>query len=236
MGSALVLNATYEPLAVVPSRRGRDSGPGREGGHPRSQRPGAALRADHVAASLRHPAAVLRAGAVSPQRRAQPARRVRRDGHSCQYCGNRAETLDHVVPRSRGGCTRGTTWWPRAAGATCGKADRLLTRPGSPCASPSGAPRQLSWVLVAVGRCRRPGSRTGCASRRDGRRSVSSAGGPSRARVDLHRGRTARCRSPIMAAHGTEDRRDVVLVRVMLDDGSEGWGECSALSHPTYTE
>jgi O-succinylbenzoate synthase len=38
------------------------------------------------------------------------------------------------------------------------------------------------------------------------------------------------------AGHGTEERRDVVVVRATLADGSEGWGECSTLSHPTYTE
>lgn len=34
---------------------------------------------------------------------------LRRDGHTCQYCGRRGErlTVDHVVPRSRGG---ETTW------------------------------------------------------------------------------------------------------------------------------
>lgn len=37
------------------------------------------------------------------------------------------------------------------------------------------------------------------------------------------------------AGHGTEERRDVVLVRVTLADGAVGWGECSTLSHPTYT-
>lgn len=26
-----------------------------------------------------------------------------RDKHTCQYCGERAESIDHVVPRSRGG-------------------------------------------------------------------------------------------------------------------------------------
>jgi O-succinylbenzoate synthase len=40
---------------------------------------------------------------------------------------------------------------------------------------------------------------------------------------------------PLHAAHGVEDIRDVVLVRVRLIDGTEGWGECSALSRPTYT-
>ncbi|PRZ41212.1 HNH endonuclease [Antricoccus suffuscus] len=28
---------------------------------------------------------------------------LRRDGHRCAYCGRQANTIDHVVPRSRGG-------------------------------------------------------------------------------------------------------------------------------------
>ncbi len=49
-----------------------------------------------------------------------------------------------------------------------------------------------------------------------------------------------RVRIPLLvehrAAHGSEPVRDVVLVRVELADGATGWGECSALAHPTYTE
>jgi len=37
------------------------------------------------------------------------------------------------------------------------------------------------------------------------------------------------------AGHGELGVRDLVLVRVTLDDGSVGWGECSALTHPTYS-
>ena len=40
---------------------------------------------------------------------------------------------------------------------------------------------------------------------------------------------------PHHAAHGRETVRDLVLVRVVLADGTEGWGECSALARPTYT-
>ena len=28
---------------------------------------------------------------------------LRRDGHRCAYCGKSADTIDHVIPRSRGG-------------------------------------------------------------------------------------------------------------------------------------
>lgn len=40
--------------------------------------------------------------------------------------------------------------------------------------------------------------------------------------------------TPHRAAHGTEQDRQVVLVRVVLADGTAGWGECPTLTHPTY--
>ncbi|MBK5223140.1 MAG: o-succinylbenzoate synthase [Acidimicrobiia bacterium] len=40
---------------------------------------------------------------------------------------------------------------------------------------------------------------------------------------------------PIVAAHGTESVRRVVVVRATADDGIDGWGECDALARPTYT-
>ena len=42
-------------------------------------------------------------------------------------------------------------------------------------------------------------------------------------------------RRPLRSGHGTETRREVVLVRTVGRDGVEGWGECSALEAPTYT-
>ncbi|HWH34894.1 MAG TPA: o-succinylbenzoate synthase [Acidimicrobiales bacterium] len=40
---------------------------------------------------------------------------------------------------------------------------------------------------------------------------------------------------PFTSAHGTETAKEVVLVRALGPDGSEGWGECAALGAPTYT-
>lgn len=42
-------------------------------------------------------------------------------------------------------------------------------------------------------------------------------------------------RHPHRAAHGEEAVRDLIVVGAAFDDGTVGWGECSALARPTYT-
>lgn len=39
---------------------------------------------------------------------------------------------------------------------------------------------------------------------------------------------------PFVTAHGTRRRRDIVLVRALVDGGPDGWGECVAEPEPTY--
>ena len=41
---------------------------------------------------------------------------------------------------------------------------------------------------------------------------------------------------PFVASHGVEHDREVVLVEAAGADGVSGWGECVALSQPTYTD
>ena len=99
----LVLNAGYEPLAVVSFRRalvlvlaGK----------------AAVLAADehpvHAGATtLERPSVILLTRYVRvPFGRSVPVSRrgvLRRDRHLCAYCGTTAGTVDHVLPRSRGG-------------------------------------------------------------------------------------------------------------------------------------
>ena len=48
----------------------------------------------------------LRYQVAAPYRRRAPLHRkavFARDAHQCQYCGGRAECIDHVYPRSKGG-------------------------------------------------------------------------------------------------------------------------------------
>ncbi len=99
----LVLNAGYEPLSVVSFRRavvlvlsGKATVLAETGQPLRSAElelgtPSVILLVRYVRAPRRRVAAVSRRGVLS------------RDGHRCAYCGSLASTIDHIVPRSRGG-------------------------------------------------------------------------------------------------------------------------------------
>jgi len=151
MGRSLVLNATYEPLSVVSDRRAvvlvlsdkadvlHESGD--------------AMHSEHLSVPV--PSVVrLRSFVRVPfQRRAAISRRgvFLRDDGTCQYCGNRAESIDHVIPRSRGG----EHVWENVVAAcrpcNVAKRDRMLEDSGMKLRRAPRAPRRLSWLLVAVG-------------------------------------------------------------------------------------
>jgi 5-methylcytosine-specific restriction endonuclease McrA len=100
---SLVLNATLQPLAVVPSRRAVVLVLKRKADIIHSN--GVVFRSERV--EIPAPSVVkLRYFVHVPYRaRAALTRRAvfARDGWVCQYCGNTAENVDHVLPKSRGG-------------------------------------------------------------------------------------------------------------------------------------
>jgi 5-methylcytosine-specific restriction endonuclease McrA len=105
MGKVLVLNASYEPLNITSWRRAVVL-----------LIKGKAEQVEHngkiVYAELPLPTVIrLRHYVRVPYKEIPLTRRniLHRDGHSCQYCGYAGDdlTLDHVVPRSRGG---GDSW------------------------------------------------------------------------------------------------------------------------------
>jgi 5-methylcytosine-specific restriction endonuclease McrA len=106
MGHVLVLNASYEPLNITTWRRAtvmllKGKAEGLEHDHDHPIRPDLPLP---TVIRLRHFVRV-------PYRPLPLTRRnlFQRDGHRCQYCGRSGEALsiDHVLPRSRGG---GDVW------------------------------------------------------------------------------------------------------------------------------
>jgi 5-methylcytosine-specific restriction endonuclease McrA len=71
-----------------------------------------------------------------------------RDGGRCVYCGAAASSLDHVVPRSRGGAH---TWENVVAScARCNhtKADRTLVDLGWRLGTPPRAPSGMAWRVL----------------------------------------------------------------------------------------
>ncbi|GAA3059107.1 MULTISPECIES: HNH endonuclease [Actinomycetes] len=142
----LVLNAGYEPLSVVSSRR-------------------AAVLVMHGKASILaedgtpisspstlmpRPAVILlhRYVRVVRRRPSSPSRRgvLRRDQRRCAYCSRPAATVDHVIPRSRGG---NSTWENLVA--CCGpcnvrKGDKTLDELGWSLDTTPQPPLHHAWM------------------------------------------------------------------------------------------
>src|SRR3954463_12352456 len=147
----LLLNSTFEPLTALPMRRAvvmlmcgkadvvHDD--------PTGPIIHSASRTIVVPSVIR-----LRTYVRVPYRARIPMTRaalMHRDRFRCAYCGGRAETIDHVVPRSRGG----THTWENcvACCARCNhrKADKLLAELGWPLRTMPTAPRGRHWRLLA---------------------------------------------------------------------------------------
>jgi 5-methylcytosine-specific restriction endonuclease McrA len=152
MSRALVLNTTYEPLCVVSARRAvvliltqkadlvSDSGE--------------KMHSERLAVEIPSVIRLRSFVRVPYRRRAALNRRAvfARDGSRCQYCAAPAESIDHVMPRSKGG----QHVWENVVAACrpCNtrKRDRLLSETTMVLRRRPTAPRELSWITVAVGR------------------------------------------------------------------------------------
>ena len=151
MSGALVLNATYEPLCVVPMRRAVvlvlaekavivESGDG-------------VMRSERT--SIPVPTVVRLSRFVRvPYRRDVPLTRravLDRDAHLCVYCGIKADTIDHVRPRSRGGQHIWTNVVAACARCNHRKGDRLLSEIGwhlavAPAQPPATVAVGMGWA------------------------------------------------------------------------------------------
>ncbi|HLW16667.1 MAG TPA: HNH endonuclease [Actinomycetota bacterium] len=152
MGRALVLNATFEPLCVVSARRAlvlvlkqKAELVHQDGGSYHSERMTVPIPS---VIRLKYFVRVPYRARASLSRRAVFVR----DSFQCQYCGEGAENVDHVIPRSRGG----THTWENVVAAckACNtrKENRLPAEAGMKLRSKPAAPREKIWIIVAVGR------------------------------------------------------------------------------------
>jgi 5-methylcytosine-specific restriction endonuclease McrA len=144
----LVLNAGYEPLAVVSFKRALIlvlsnkatvlAQSGDEQMHSAN-------------ATFELPSVILlqRYVRVPSSRRIPVSRRgvLRRDGHRCAYCAKSANTIDHVQPKSRGGKD---TWENLVAcclKCNNAKGDRTLSEIGWSLKSTPRMPQGLAWTV-----------------------------------------------------------------------------------------
>lgn len=148
MGAALVLNATYEPLCVVPLRRAVVLVLAEKAVVVESSDD--VMHSERLAIPI--PTVVRLARYVRvPYRREVPLTRravLDRDGHTCAYCGIKADTIDHVRPRSRGGLHVWTNVVAACARCNHRKGDRLLHELGWHIAhQPSQPPPTVAVVM-----------------------------------------------------------------------------------------
>lgn len=145
-GSVVLLNASYEPLSRVTFQKAvkmlfrqvaivEEAHPDRMiGPHPW---PRVIRLVRYVTTRWMHRPASYSRSAV-----------LRRDRHTCGYCGAVAGTLDHILPLSRGG---GSTWLNSvAACARCNsrKANRTPAEAGMRLRKSPWAPTMAQLVLL----------------------------------------------------------------------------------------
>ncbi|MDE3087876.1 MAG: HNH endonuclease [Chloroflexota bacterium] len=150
--AVLVLNATYEPLNIVPIQRAvvlllKEKAEVVEAAKTK-------LRAEHYAIDW---PLVIRLVAFVPVPRRLPlplSRRtvMARDLSTCQYCGGQPGkhelTIDHVTPRSRGGATTWENVVTACAPCNRRKGDRLPEEARMTLLSQPARPRFIAIVLL----------------------------------------------------------------------------------------
>ncbi|NEN51100.1 HNH endonuclease [Modestobacter muralis] len=147
-GATLLLNATYEPLCVVSSRRAivLVLAAKAESIDVTDEE----VHAERVTVAVPVVVRLTRYVRVPFPVQVPLSRRAvfTRDSSTCVYCGASATSIDHVVPRSRGG----THTWDNVVAACrrCNhvKADRSLAEMGWSLPHPPGAPSGAAWRLL----------------------------------------------------------------------------------------
>lgn len=152
MRQVLLLNATYEPLTTLSLHRAIVLVLREKADIVHRDDRGSVLRS--ASRTLDVPSVIrLRRYVRIPYRSRIPLTRaalMRRDNYRCAYCGQRAETIDHVIPRSRGG----THTWENCV-ASCSacnhrKADRFLEELGWTLRVVPAVPRGAHWRLIGA--------------------------------------------------------------------------------------
>jgi 5-methylcytosine-specific restriction endonuclease McrA len=153
MRDTLVLNASFEPLSTVTLNRAvvlvlQDKAVVEQA------HPGLRVRAAAVDIPVPRVIRLCRYVRVPFRRKAPWSRRgvLVRDQHRCAYCGRRATTVDHVVPRSQGGADSWLNTVASCAMDNHRKANRTPEEAGMPLLRMPFEPTPADAMLLALGR------------------------------------------------------------------------------------
>ncbi|MCU1641710.1 MAG: hypothetical protein JWN03_1985 [Nocardia sp.] len=148
----LLLNATYEPLTALSARRAVVLLICDKAQTVHDNPEGPVVHSAGTSVAL--PSVIrLRNYVHVPYRARVPMTRaalMHRDRYRCAYCGGKAETIDHVIPRSRGGPH---TWENCVAScAPCNhrKADKMLSELGWTLHHQLVSPKGPHWRLLTA--------------------------------------------------------------------------------------
>ncbi|MFE2939932.1 HNH endonuclease [Streptomyces sp. NPDC059255] len=151
MRDTLVLNASFEPLSTVTLNRAvvlvlQDKAVVEQA------HPGLRVRAAAVELPVPRVIRLCRYVRVPFRRQAPWSRRgvLIRDQHRCAYCGRRATTVDHVVPRSRGGADSWLNTVASCAEDNHRKADRTPDQAGMPLLRAPFVPSPAEAMLLSL--------------------------------------------------------------------------------------
>jgi 5-methylcytosine-specific restriction endonuclease McrA len=149
---ALVLNASFQPLCVVPVRRALVLA--LKGKADVLHTNGHLFRSESL--ELAAPTVVrLNYFVKVPYRaRASLSRRAVfiRDNYECQYCGRAAENVDHVIPRSRGGAHTWDNVVASCRPCNSRKENRAPADVGMHLRHAPRPPHDSVWIIVAAER------------------------------------------------------------------------------------
>ncbi|MFI6643467.1 HNH endonuclease [Streptomyces sp. NPDC050504] len=151
MRETLVLNASFEPLSTVTLNRAvvlvLNDKAVVEQAHP-----GLRVRGADVDLPVPRVIRLCRYVRVPFRRHAPWSRRgvLIRDQHRCAYCGGRASTVDHVVPRAQGGKDGWLNTVASCAEDNHRKADRTPEQAGMPLLREPFVPSPADAMLLAM--------------------------------------------------------------------------------------
>jgi 5-methylcytosine-specific restriction endonuclease McrA len=147
MNSALVLNASYEPLCAVSGRRAlllslNGKAEVLHVGDRQIHSERLTFEVPTVVRLLHYVKVPFHAGMAVSRRGV-----FVRDGGRCQYCDGKADSIDHVVPRSRGGAHAWDNVVAACRSCNSRKRDRMLHETSFVLRRAPVMPKERVWLL-----------------------------------------------------------------------------------------